>query len=62
MRLMMNSENIELIYEKIAETIDQVGQNQSELFLAKLALLLARETDDPERVIQCINEASQNLR
>lgn len=57
----MTANDIESIYEAIATEIDRVGAEKSELFLAKLALLLAKETDDCDRVLTCISEASTVL-
>jgi hypothetical protein len=57
----MTDEDIETIYETIAREIDTVGADKSELFLAKLALLLAREVDDRNRVLACVSGASASL-
>lgn len=39
----------------------QLGKRNQNFFLAKLALLLAREIGDPERVLGLIVDASANL-
>lgn len=52
---------VEHIYDALAQTLDTVGAEKSELFLAKLALLLGREVGDPDRVVTLISEASANL-
>ncbi len=57
----MTDNDIETIYEAIAREIDTVGEDKSELFLAKLALLLAREVDDRDRVLACVSGASASL-
>lgn len=60
----MKSGDIETVYNAIAEEIDQVGAEKSELFLAQLALLLANALDDNELALKCVAEASvfQGLR
>lgn len=57
----MNPEQLEDIYESLALKIDDVGKAHSELFLAKLALLLAHSVGDVDLVKQYINDASKDL-
>ena len=57
----MNPTDVERVYDALAEVLDMVGAEKSELFLAKLALLLSKELDDVERVLSLINMASINL-
>ena len=57
----MTPSDVEHVYEALAETLDMVGANKSELFLSKLALLLAHEIGDAEIVLRLINSASGNL-
>jgi len=57
----MTPQQIERVYEALAEKLDAVGSEKSELFLAKLALLLSREIEDPARVIDLIHDAADNL-
>lgn len=52
---------VEQIYDALAQTLDTVGVEKSELFLAKLVLLLGREVGDLDRVVTLISEASANL-
>ncbi|MFT5112685.1 MAG: hypothetical protein ACI8P9_002012 [Parasphingorhabdus sp.] len=54
----MISGDIEIVYNAIAEEIDQVGAENSELFLAQLALLLAHALDDDELTLKCVTQAS----
>lgn len=54
----MAAGDIEIVYNAIAHEIDQVGTEQSELFLAQLALLLANALDDNELALKCVAEAS----
>lgn len=57
----MTPTDVERVYDVLAETLDMVGMEKSELFLAKLALLLSNELGDAERVLNLINMASINL-
>ncbi|MCB1381462.1 MAG: DUF2783 domain-containing protein [Notoacmeibacter sp.] len=57
----MSPADVETVYEALAETLDAIGPDKRELFLAKLALLLASEIGDPARVTLCISEAAANL-
>lgn len=52
---------IEPVYETLAQTIDAIGPEKTDLFLSKLALLLAHDLNDPDRVIALIQEATQHL-
>ncbi len=54
----MTPQDIERIYEALAEGIDRAGENQAEIFLAKAALLLARETGDVDRALKLIADAA----
>jgi hypothetical protein len=51
--------DLETAYELIAQALDQVGPEQERLFLAKLALALAHETGDLDRVRAAIAAARQ---
>lgn len=44
---------LEQVYDLLAEAIDEAGPEQEAVFLAKLALLLARQVPD----VDCIREA-----
>lgn len=57
----MTPNDVETIYEALAEKLDAVGREKSELFLAKLALLLSHEIGDAARVSRLIEQASRNL-
>ncbi|SFG32525.1 DUF2783 domain-containing protein [Neptunomonas qingdaonensis] len=57
----MNHADLENIYAALARKIDEVGEAQSELFLAKLVLLLAHNNGDAEEVLECIDGASASL-
>ena len=54
----MTHQDLEKIYESLAQKIDEIGDGKSELFLAKLVLLLAHKYGDAEDVQQCINDAA----
>ena len=53
--------DLEAFYDALAEGIDQATPVKSELFLAKLALLLAREVADRQALERCIEVALQDL-
>ncbi|CUH64318.1 hypothetical protein TG4357_01208 [Thalassovita gelatinovora] len=56
----MTPVDVETVYEALAEQLDAVG-DKTDLFLAKLALLLAHDIGDAARVCTRIAEAAQNL-
>lgn len=55
----MTQQDIEAIYEALAEAIDRHPQEPAELFLARACLMLARAVDDRERALAAIAEAEQ---
>lgn len=57
----MKHADLEQVYELLATRIDALGADKSELFLAKLVLLLAHENGDPDRVRQLIDAAERSL-
>ena len=58
----MNSvENLEKLWERLAEAIDRAGREREVLFLSKLTLLLGNEMQDLARVEQLIETALQDL-
>lgn len=57
----MNVSTLEVVYERLAETIDIAGPEKEILFLAKLVLLLVEEQDDKEKVLTLIEEAAKDL-
>ena len=57
----MTPNDVERVYDALAETLDRVGMKKSELFLAQLAMLLANEIGDAGNVLRLIDMASHNL-
>ena len=57
----MTPADLETVYEALAEQLDAIGSAQRELYLAKLALLLAHEIADAGRVRSLVAEAASNL-
>lgn len=53
--------DVERVYDGLAASIDAAGPEKSELFLAKLALLLSVELGDVARVLGLIDEAANHL-
>ena len=58
----MNESDLETVYAALAAKIDEVGKDQSALFLAKLALLLAHRNGDVDDVRACIDDAAASLK
>lgn len=59
----MTPEDLERVYEALADQLDAVetGGANRELYLAKLVLLLAHETADADRVLAHVAAAAANL-
>ena len=57
----MTENKIEIIYEAIANKIDDLGEDKAELFLAKLSLLLASKIEDTTIVLKSIDDAALSL-
>jgi len=57
----MTIEQLEQVYQHLAEAIDRAGQENESLFLAKLALTLADQLSDPARFKTAIEIALQDL-
>jgi hypothetical protein len=57
----MNAAELEVVYEALAEMLDEIGQDKRDIFLAKLALLLTHEIGDAARARNCIEEAAMNI-
>ena len=53
--------NLDAVYAALAEGIDRHGPRQSEMFLAKAALLLAEALGDEARALQAIADAQRNM-
>lgn len=56
----MQVQDLEIIYDELAREIDRAGE-KSELFLAKLSLLLANELGEKSLVLELIKSSSQDL-
>ena len=52
---------LETVYDQLAQAIDQAGEDKTELFLVKLALLNANALADPELFGHHIASALQDL-
>ena len=53
--------DLEAVYAALAEGIDAHGQEHSEMFLAKAALLLAEALGDEDRALRAIADAQRNM-
>ena len=57
----MKAAEIEIVYEALAKKIDAVGKDNSNIFLAKLVLLLAKDLKNLDKVLSKIDDASLDL-
>ena len=57
----LKAEELERIYDLVAEAIDKVGPEKESLFLSRLCLALANELGDENKVRECINIAGKEL-
>ena len=57
----MTENKIEIVYEAIANKIDNLGEEKANLFLAKLSLLLANKIEDTSFLLKAIDDASLYL-
>ena len=57
----MTENKIEIVYEAIANKIDNLGEEKANLFLAKLSLLLTNKIEDTSFVLKAIDDASLSL-
>ena len=57
----MTENKIEIVYEAIANKIDNLGEEKANLFLAKHSLLLANKIEDTSFVLKAIDDASLSL-
>ena len=57
----MTENKIEIVYEAIANKIDDLSEDKAKLFLAKLSLLLASKIEDSSIVLKAIDDAALSL-
>ncbi|WP_346894386.1 hypothetical protein [uncultured Roseibium sp.] len=57
----MTSEEFEAFYEAMAEAIDTIAPDYTEVFLAKLCLAFGREIGDGERALALIADCRKDL-
>lgn len=57
----MSPSDLEQIHESLAEAIDRFDEPTAQIFLAKLALLMAQRIGDMGVVRGCIEDAAQSL-
>ena len=58
----MTDSEMEEIYESLATKIDAFGKEKSDIFLAKLVLLLSTKFTDLDEIMKFIEEASLDLK
>jgi hypothetical protein len=54
-------EDLEQVFETLAQAIDDVGAEQERLFLAKLALALSHKLGDLDQIAEAIAIARRDL-
>lgn len=54
-------DELEEVYERLAETLDALPEEQERLFLAKLALALAHRVPELSEAMAAIEEAKADL-
>jgi len=57
----LKTEELERIYDRLAEAVDAAGPENEALFLSKLCLVLADRLGDEEQVRECIETAGKDL-
>jgi len=54
-------QDLELVYDALAEAINRVGEEKEALFLTKLTLLLANQLGDSAQFETALTTAQENL-
>lgn len=57
----MTEEDLDELYTQTCRAMTSAGANKSELFLARLVLLLMREIDEPQRIRRALAAAGEGL-
>jgi hypothetical protein len=57
----LSTPELEAVYDLLSEAIDAVADDKRELFLAKLALVLANMLGSPGQVAAAVKAAAANL-
>lgn len=57
----MTQEQLEQIYEALAQAIDRAGPEQAAVYLAKLALALAEDLGNADRALAVIAECETGI-
>lgn len=55
----LDFQGMEIVYELLANTIDEVGEDREALFLSKLCLMLAHEIPDISKIEAAVAVARQ---
>ncbi len=57
----LTTEELERVYDHLAEALNTTGPDKESLFLSKLVLLLAQKLGDEETIRECIDIAGRDL-
>lgn len=58
----LNTEELERIYDRLAEAVDRAGPGNEALFLSKLCLVLADRLGDEALVRECIDICARDIK
>ncbi|MBV9747901.1 MAG: hypothetical protein JO157_03710 [Acetobacteraceae bacterium] len=58
---MIETEDLEMLWERLAEAVELAGPERDRVMLAKLALLFAEALGDPVRAAALIQSATEDL-
>ena len=57
----MTDEDLDELYTQACRAMTSAGEEKSELYLARLVLLLMHEIDDPQRIKRALEAAAEGL-
>ena len=57
----MTDEDLDELYTQACRAMTSAGAEKTELYLARLVLLLMREIDDPRRIKRALEAAAEDL-
>jgi len=57
----MTDEDLDELYTQACRAMTNAGEEKTELYLARLVLLLMHEIDDPQRIKRALEAAAEGL-
>lgn len=58
---MLNADDLDDLYTRACDVMTELGEERTELFLARLTLLLIKQVGDRDRVIAAIEAARSDI-